>query len=162
MKTLYESLLDKDFDISAGEMIFNKFRTDPEMVEDCICDGESVKDLVRDIIENNTNHMAEDAADPASIYAIPDEIVNDRKFKRVLSKIKGEKIFCADLAYQYDFHDTMDELYWDCHRKKIGRLEYAKILDDVSLVFDVYSIDNYYFMFLVGDDNYIYGFIGSN
>ena len=163
MRTLKESILDTNFDISTGSVIFNNFYASPDVVDnDFRADNCRLDDMVYEIIQVNTVHLAEYAEDPTDIEELPDDVVKHSKFKRVISKMKGDKKFCVDTAYQYDIADEMNELYWNCRRKKIGRKEYEQILDDVDLIFCIYEIDGYHFMFLIGDDNVIYGFIGSN
>ena len=149
-----------------GEVLFNQYYTDDEVVDDGLVWSKGAKqDIianVEEILELNTKHMADDADDPDDILRIPKDVVENNKFKRVIARMKGEKGFAVDVTYQYKIGESADELYWNCRHKKIGRKEYEQILDDVGLIFDIYSIDNYYFMFLIGDDNVIYGFIGSN
>ena len=159
MKTLYESILDKDFDITDGDLLFHSLMNYPFLEEeDCLLEGNNnISDMTDEIIGDNISHMED--IDPVHLI---DRLVNNIKFLRLAKKMKCSKGCYIDLPETIapaEFIDVIYDRYWDFHNKRIGKVEFSKKLPKTSLIFEIFSMGGYYFTYLYGSDNVIYGFI---
>lgn len=161
MRTLKESLLDKDFDIKSEDLLFDKFYNHPNVVEDDLRlrSNDELNDAIDELLLDNLLYV--DDIDPDKlIYSV----LSNRKFIRVVKKSKCTKgvYYDARPCADDDFVADMWETYSDFKNKRIGRLEFKKKLKDAFLSLEIYSFGEYYFVFLIGNDNVIYGFIACD
>lgn len=162
MRTLKESLLDKDFDIKSEDLLFDKFYNHPNVVVDYLIlrSNDELNDAIDELLLDNLLYV--DDIDPDKlIYSV----LSNRKFIRIVKKSKCTKGVYCDILKSYaddDFVADMLEAYSDFKNKRMGRLEFKKKLKDAFLSLEIYSLGKYFFVFLIGNDNLIYGFIACD
>lgn len=162
MRTLKESLLDKDFDIKSENLLFDRFYNHPDIVDNDfrLRSNDELDDAVDELIADNLAYM-----DDISPEILIDSILSDPKFIRVVKKSKCTKgVYCdvPESSMGEDFNDELWETYSNFKNRHIGRIEFKKKLKGAFLTLEIYSLGEYYFVFLIGNDNVIYGFIACD
>lgn len=162
MRTLKESLLDKDFDIKSEDLLFDKFYNHPNVVDNDfrLRSNDELNDAVDELLLDNLLYV-DDIDSDELIYSI----LSNRKFIRAVKKSKCTKgVYCdaPESNMDDDFVADVWDAYYDFKNKRIGRLEFKKKLKDAFLLLEIYSFGKYYFVFLIGNNDVIYGFIACD